>query len=84
MGTLPIPQPTQSATPVVPKEEAQRFAQTWAKNGIIVNLDDVTIQFATDFANVVLSSFFHNIVPQIVVNTINQMAQAKPAVTLEG
>lgn len=44
--------------PEVPKTEAQNFSRVW-KNpaGLTMILDDTTVQFATDFANVVLRSF---------------------------
>lgn len=44
--------------PAVNKEEAKKFSNVWNYNGIAVPLDNVALTFATDFANVVLKSFF--------------------------
>lgn len=41
----------------VNKSEADAFAKVWNQNGITVLLNDSAIQFATDFANVVLRNF---------------------------
>lgn len=48
----------QISIPQVPKEETERFAKVWTYNGIAVNLDSTTIQFATDWANMLLRSIF--------------------------
>jgi hypothetical protein len=48
--------------PVVEKKQTQAFARAWDKGGIKIILDDTAIQFATDYANVVLKSFVEDIV----------------------
>jgi hypothetical protein len=49
-------------------EETRKFAHVWRYKGIVILLDDAHLQFATDFANVVLQSFLSKV----------QAAQAKP------
>lgn len=46
----------QVAIPQVERGEALKFAQVWKHNGISIILSDAHIDFATDFANVVLRS----------------------------
>lgn len=41
----------------VTQAEAANFAKVWTKNGIAFILQDIHLDFATDFANVVLNSF---------------------------
>jgi hypothetical protein len=41
----------------VNKSEADAFAKVWNYKGIAIHLDDASIQFATDFSNVVLRNF---------------------------
>ena len=43
--------------PAVEKKQTQAFAKAWDKGGIKIILDDAAIQFATDYANIVLKSF---------------------------
>ena len=43
--------------PTVEKKQTQAFAKAWDKSGIKMILDDTSIQFATDYANIVLKSF---------------------------
>ena len=39
------------------RQEAEKFSQVWTRNGIIIPLNHASIDFATDFANIVLSNF---------------------------
>ena len=41
----------------VNKSEAEAFAKVWNYKGIAAILPEMSIQFATDFANVVLNNF---------------------------
>lgn len=41
----------------VNKEETQKFSQVWNYNGVYTPVTDVQIQFATDWANIVLRNF---------------------------
>ncbi|PWT75557.1 MAG: hypothetical protein C5B59_08745 [Bacteroidetes bacterium] len=61
--------------PQVPKQEAINFSKVW-KNpaGLTIILDDTAIQFAMDFANVVLKSF---IVGQIQAAAAKKAAEEK-------
>jgi hypothetical protein len=43
--------------PQVEKTETQKFGKQWLYNGLAVTLDDTTIQFATEWANLLLSGF---------------------------
>lgn len=42
---------------LVARKETETFAGVWTSNGMAVILDETTIDFATDFANIVLVSF---------------------------
>lgn len=55
----------------VNKIEAEAFAKVWNRGGITILLDDNSVQFATDFANVVLRNFIEMCQKQI------QQAQEK-------
>ena len=44
------------------------FSKVYTQNGLAVFLNDTSLQFATDFANVVLNNF---------INLCNERAQAK-------
>lgn len=37
--------------------ETEKFAKVWNYNGIVVPLDDIALNFAKDFSNVVLRNF---------------------------
>lgn len=67
-------QQPQIVFPQVPKTEAANFAKVW-KNpaGLTMILDDTTLQFATDFANIVLRSF---IVQQMQIAAMKHAAAA--------
>jgi len=41
----------------VPRAEAESFSKVWNKGGITILLSPEAIDFATDFANVVLRNF---------------------------
>jgi hypothetical protein len=49
MLNIPIPQ--------VQNSETIKFSKEWTYNGVAVTLDNTTIQFATDFSNVLLKQF---------------------------
>jgi hypothetical protein len=44
--------------PSIDLNEAKKFSNIWNFNGVVVPLDNVSLTFARDFANVVLKSFF--------------------------
>lgn len=66
----------QQMLPQVPREEAQRFSQVWRSNGIAIPLDDVHINFATDFANICLRNFVVQCQQQIAAAIQAQQNQA--------
>lgn len=43
--------------PKVNKEQARAFSKVWNKGGVAILLDETALDFAKDFANVVLMSF---------------------------
>lgn len=56
----------------VDKKEAEAFAKIWNQKGVSILLTDSSIQFAADFANVVLRNFIEMCQNQVV-------AKQKPA-----
>jgi hypothetical protein len=50
-------QTQQIVIPQVPRQEVINFSKVWTKGGIVVPMQDIHIDFAVDFANVVLKSF---------------------------
>jgi hypothetical protein len=58
----------------VTKEQTAGFAKAWDSGGIKVILDSTTIQFATDWANIVLKSFVADMAAQV-----KKVAEAKIA-----
>lgn len=59
--------------PQVSKNDAVGFSKQWTRNGLAIALDDVSIDFALDFANIVLRNF----VLQIAANANAAAQQAK-------
>jgi len=55
-------------------EQTKAFAQAWDSNGIKLILDNTSIQFATDYANIVLKSFVADMAAQV-----KKVAEAKIA-----
>lgn len=41
----------------IDRREAESFARVWTRNGIVIPLNAASIDFAADFANIVLSNF---------------------------
>lgn len=50
-------QQQQMLIPQVDRTQALNFSKKWTHNGIAIPLQDTHIDFATDFANIVLKSF---------------------------
>lgn len=48
--------------PQLPKTEAQKYSKVWTYNGVAITLDDTSIQFATDFANLAVKGFIESFV----------------------
>jgi hypothetical protein len=74
--------------PSVNKDEAKKFSNVWNYNGVAVPLDNVALTFATDFANVVLKSFFvqaeANMAKVIEAQVQLRLAAEKEKLVLEG
>lgn len=41
----------------IDRREAESFARVWTRNGIAIPLSLASVDFATDFANIVLNNF---------------------------
>jgi hypothetical protein len=52
--------------PKIDRKQVEGFAKVWTYKGVALCLNDAHIQFAADFANVMLQSF------------VQQVAQQKP------
>lgn len=64
-------------------KDAQQFSRVWTNNGVAIILQDVHLQFATDFANVVLKSFVENAQRAAQAAAKHAADDAKPKVILE-
>ena len=47
----------QMMIPSVPVTETEKFSKEWTYNGIAITLDKPALQFATDWANVLLRQY---------------------------
>lgn len=71
--------------PQITKEETQKFAAAWRNNGLFVSISDLYIQFATDYANVVLRSFVEQCQAQVAAAIkAQQTAQGVPTENVDG
>ena len=61
----------------VTKDMTRSFAKAWDLNGIKVILDDTTMQFATDWANIALKSYYLDL--QKAVSVIQAKRTANPS-----
>lgn len=66
----------------VERTETAKFAHVWNKGGISIILPDTALDFATDFANIVLNNF----IAMCQANAANAAANeaAKPKIIMEG
>lgn len=67
----PAPQQQVVPVPQVDIAQAKGFAKVWKKNGLTIILDETAIEFARDFANVVLKS--------LVMDGLKRAAMAQAA-----
>lgn len=65
----------------VNQKDARDFSRVWTNRGVAIVLQDVHLQFAADFANVVLKSFIET-AQQAQAEAAKQQAAKK--ITLEG
>ena len=65
----------------VTEAQTRGFASAWDSGGIKVILDNTTIRFATDYANIVLKSFVADMAAQVkkVAEAIAAQKTAPPA-----
>jgi len=65
-------------------EETRKFSHVWRYRGIVILMDDVHLQFATDFANVALQSFLGRVrasqVKSALVSKVNEHADVSGAI----
>ncbi len=64
-------------------KDADAFAKVWTHKGIVVPMQEPHVQFACDYANIVLKNFIQMIAQQQAAKKKELEAQAKPLVTLE-
>lgn len=66
----------------VTPEEARKFASVWSQNGIVIPMQDCHIQFAADFANVVLTSFIAMAQQNAAIAMKNAQEEAAPKIAI--
>ena len=64
--------------------EAEKFAKVWNKNGIHILLQPEAIQFANDWANVVLNNFVAKMQAEYAQAQAKAAELQKPKIILEG
>jgi hypothetical protein len=69
----------------VERVEAQKFSNVWHnKTGLVVPLSVEAIDFATDFANVVLNNFVAHVQAEAAKQAAKVAEMNKPKIILEG
>lgn len=68
----------------VERVEAESFSKVWNKNGISIILTPEAIDFAKDFANVVLNNFIHMCQAEAQAAAIKAAEAQKPKIIMEG
>lgn len=66
----------------VPVSDAQAFAKVWTYKGLATPLSEVHVQFASDYANIVLKNFVQQMQAQAQAAKKKAEEAAKPLVTL--
>lgn len=64
----------------IQRQEAARFATIWNHKGVAIVIQDVHIDFATDFANVVLRNFIQ-MCQQQAANQVPKPVQENTLIT---
>lgn len=67
--------------PNIPLADTAGFAKVWTYNGIVVPLQDVHVQFAHDYATVVLRNFIIQAMMANFQRAQKAAAAAKPLIT---
>lgn len=70
--------------PIVTTDQTCDFAERWTWNGVYVQQSPANIQFATDWANIVMASFIEEQVKQIQRKRAEAEEAAKPKIVLTG
>lgn len=68
----------------VQRVEAEKFSKIWNKGGISIILTPEAVDFATDFANVVLNNFIMMCQAQATQAAAKAAEAQKPKIILEG
>lgn len=66
--------------PTVPIADTQGFAKVWTYKGIAVPLQEQHVQFANDYANLVLRAY----ITQATLQALAAQEAAKPKIIMEG
>jgi hypothetical protein len=64
--------------------EAQKFSQVWTQRGLAVPLAPEHLQFATDFANVVLNNFITSCMHESAVRKQVQTQEDSTVLVIQG
>ena len=70
--------------PQVTTDQTCNFAEVWKYNGIFVQQSPANIQFATDWANIVMASFIEKQVATVMAKRAAAEESAKPKIILAG
>lgn len=65
-------------------KDATQFSQVWRHNGIAIPMQDCHMQFAADFANIVLKSFIEDAQKARAAAIAKAEEAAKPKIIMEG
>jgi hypothetical protein len=70
--------------PSVPLADAKGFSKVWKYKGLCVPIDDVYVQFASDYANIVLKNFVVQATMANIAAAQKAAQEAKPKILMEG
>jgi hypothetical protein len=73
-----------SQVPQVTKQEVENFAKIWTYRGLAIPMKEEHIQFAADFANVMLVSFVRMCQENMAAMVQKAQEAAKPQIITEG
>ncbi len=62
--------------------DVDNFAKVWTHKGLYFSMNDMSRQFATDFANVAIRSFIDYTVEQARARAVEANKKAAPLITL--
>jgi hypothetical protein len=70
--------------PQVTTDQTCDFAEKWRMGGVYVQLPPAAIQFATDWANIVMASWIEQQVKKLQAKRAAEEAAAAPKIVLAG